>query len=101
MNDSLEKNFCNILNAYGPELRNALDAHFRANRLSEPQPEDYRLMDRTIETIQMMTRNPDLDYEKLKLDLYAEMLDEKMQVDDRGRAIISFIVGWLKCLLEK
>ena len=100
MNETLEKKFCDILNIYGPELRNALDAHFRANGLSEPDSEDYRLMDRTIETIQMMTWNPDLGYDKLKNDLYADLLDDKVEMDDRGRLIIDFIIGWLKCLLE-
>ena len=101
MNDIHKKDFCDILNSSGPELRNALDDYFRASGLSEPGPEDYRLMDKTIETIQMMTWNPDFDYGKLKIDLYADLLDEKVEMDDRGRLIIDFIVGWLKCLLEK
>ena len=57
MNDIHKKDFCDILNSSGPELRNALDDYFRASGLSEPGPEDYRLMDKTIETIQMMTWN--------------------------------------------
>ena len=100
MNDTHKKNFCDILNSSSPELRKALNVHFRTNGLSDPGPEDYRLMDRTIETIQMMTWNPDLDYVKLKIDLYADLLDEKVEMDDRGRLIIDFIIGWLKCLLE-
>jgi hypothetical protein len=115
MNDTQKRNVCDILDSSGPDLRKALDVHFRDHKLGEPEPEDYRLLDRTIATIQegMWTSDePEFDYGKLKADIYDALLDGaktkepedyvgESDADERGRAVIDFTFDWLRCLLDK
>ena len=78
MNDIQKRNVCDILDSSGVDLRKALDVRFRDLKLSEPVPEDYQLLDRTIATIQegiWTSDDSDFDYDKLKTDIYEALLD--------------------------
>ena len=117
MNDIQKKNVCDILDSSGSDLRKALDVRFRDLKLSEPVPEDYHLLDRTIATIQegiWTSDEPEFDYDKLKTGIYealhggrraeTEEPEEyvgESEAGERDRAVIDFTFNWLRCILDK
>jgi hypothetical protein len=116
MNDIQKKKACDILDSSGPDLRKALNEYFNDLNLSEPEPEDYQLLDSIISTIHegMWTSNePDFDFNKLKSEVYEALIDEKRAKTEepeiyvgendavkRDRAVIDFTFNWLKCILR-
>ncbi|VVB62567.1 Uncharacterised protein [uncultured archaeon] len=116
MNDTQKKNACDILDSSGVDLRKALDEHFRDLKLGESTPEDYRLLDHTIATIQegiWTSDEPDFDYDKLKTDIYEALVDKERakteepeiymgesEAVERDKAVIDFTFDWLKCILS-
>ena len=116
MDEIQKKNICDILSSSAPDLREALDVHFRDLNFGEPTPVDYQLLDSTISTIHegIWTSNEsELDYDKVKSEVYKALIDERkaraedpenyVEEDgtvDRDRAIIDFAFNWLRCLLQ-
>ena len=116
MDEIQKKNICAVLDSSGVDLRKALDAHFRDLNLSKPVPEDYQLLDSTISTIHegiWTSEEPELEYDKLKSEVYKVLIDERRakaeepeayvgenEAVERDRAIIDFTFNWLRCLLR-
>jgi hypothetical protein len=103
---SMKKDINNALGADYYDRMRALDDRFIELRLGTPEQNDYALMEDSISKLKAQIRDSndleytDDDYEEVTKEFYEELLDEEAGINQRGRAVIDFVINRLKGILE-
>ncbi|MCJ7443348.1 MAG: hypothetical protein MUO26_02250 [Methanotrichaceae archaeon] len=103
---SMKKDINNALGADYYDRMRTLDDRFIELRLGTPEQNDYKLMENAIAKLKAEIRDSndleytDDDYEEVTKEFYEELLDEEAGINLRGRAVIDFVINWLKGILE-
>lgn len=99
----------NIIEALGGDYckcMQALESKFIELGFDTPVEENYVLMKDAIAMLKEQIRDSVnleysyYDYEEVTKELYEELLDEESGIDQRGRAVIDFVIDRLKVTLE-
>ncbi len=103
---SVKKGIIDALGGNPYECMQALDRKFIELGFDTPVEENYALMKKAIVKLQKQIQDSNnleysyYDYEEVTKELYEELLDEESGIDQRGRAIIDFVIIRFKTILE-